>query len=194
MILLIDNYDSFTFNLYQYFRRLDEDVEVIKNDLLDLENLEKKYKAIVISPGPGTPQSSGQCLDAIHQFHQKLPFLGICLGHQSIGEYFGCQLTPSTKIIHGKVDQIFHSNHPLFDGLSNPFQATRYHSLQLDLKKQSDLEVISYTEKKDVMGIAHRNYPLFGLQFHPESYETVGGIKILENFLNYYVRKTNEIS
>lgn len=194
MILLIDNYDSFTYNIYQYLRELGKKVDVIKNDSIVIDSVQNKYEAVIISPGPGTPRESGKCLEIINKFHNQLPILGVCLGHQSIGEYFGAKIIHSPEIAHGYVDRIYHTNHPLFEGLNNPFNGTRYHSLQLSFAKNLPLEIIGKTIKGDIMGLAHKKYPVYGVQFHPESYETKDGIRILKNFIKIYSEYTYAIS
>lgn len=190
MILLIDNYDSFTFNLYQYLRLLGQEVEVARNDLISLEQIEQKApKAIVLSPGPGSPQEAGICLPLIERFYREVPILGICLGHQSIGEHFGLNLIRSPQIVHGKVDKIYHEGHPLFEKMDNPFQATRYHSLLLTpSEKECELDIICTLQTGEIMGITHKKYPVFGVQFHPESFGTKEGMKILNNFVHRYMK------
>ena len=184
-ILLIDNYDSFTFNLYHYLYSLKTNVDVVRNDKITTEEIVKMNpKAVVISPGPCTPNKAGICLDLINKCKSLYPILGICLGHQSIGQAFGGKIIQCEEIMHGKIDKIQHNNHRLFRGLSNEFEATRYHSLII--KKESlpkVFEVIAKTENNIIMGIAHKDKNIFGLQFHPESIGTINGKTILKNFL-----------
>ncbi len=186
MILLIDNYDSFTFNIKHYFLELNQEVKVIRNDKITPKKIFKlKPKAIVISPGPGTPDEAGVCLDTVSQLHTNIPMLGICLGHQTIGQVFGGKIVKSKQIMHGKVDNIYHFGHSIFRNIEKKFQATRYHSLIIEKKSLSkDLVITAETKNKIIMGIAHKKLPIFGLQFHPESIGTEVGRNILKNFLN----------
>ena len=185
MILLIDNYDSFTFNIYHYFVEIGAKVNVYRNDQISPEEIIKiNPKAIVLTPGPCTPNEAGICLDLINKCTSLFPILGICLGHQSIGQAFGGKIIQCKEIMHGKIDNINHSNHPMFDGVKNEFSATRYHSLIIEKKSlPRDFEIIAKTKNKIIMGIAHKNKDIIGLQFHPESIGTINGKKILKNFL-----------
>ena len=185
MIILIDNYDSFTFNVYHYLCEIGAKVKVFRNDQISTEEIfEMKPAAIVISPGPKNPDEAGICLDIIKK-NQNIPILGICLGHQSIGQSFGGSIVQCEEIMHGKIDTIKHSGHELFKGDDKSFQATSYHSLILDRKSlPSSLEIIAETKNKIIMGIAHKNKKIFGLQFHPESIGTKVGKSIIENFLS----------
>ena len=185
MIVLIDNYDSFTFNVYHYLGEIGAKIKVFRNDKISSEEiLEMKPQGIVLSPGPKTPNDAGICLDLIRK-NKNLPMLGICLGHQSIGQAYGGQVVQCEEIMHGKIDKIFHLGHPLFKGVEKSFQATRYHSLIVENKSlPSQLKVIAETKNKIIMGIAHTSNKIFGLQFHPESIGTEIGKSILTNFLH----------
>ena len=184
MIILIDNYDSFTFNVYHYLSELAAKVKVYRNDEVTPESiLEKNPKAIIISPGPKTPNQAGICLDLI-KLNKDIPVLGICLGHQSIGQAYGGLVVQADEIKHGKIDEITHFGNILFEDINEIFEATRYHSLIIEKKSlPKDLEIIAETKNKIIMGIAHKNKKIFGLQFHPESIGTKNGKKILKNFL-----------
>ena len=187
MLLMIDNYDSFTYNLVQYFYQLGQEVEVHRNDLISLDDIEKKSpEYIVISPGPCTPKEAGISVEIIKKFKDKLPILGVCLGHQCLGAAFGANIIRANEIMHGKLSEIVHDESGLFKGLDSPFKATRYHSLIIE---ENTLEkkflINARTENKTIMAIQHEKLPLFGLQFHPESIATEQGMEILKNFLNY---------
>ncbi len=186
MIILIDNYDSFTFNVYHYLGEIGAKVDVIRNDKITSEEvIQKKPEALIISPGPCTPNEAGICLDLIKKSFSIIPILGICLGHQSIGQAFGAKIIKCNEIKHGKIDNIIHNNHILFNGITNDFKATRYHSLIIDNNSiSSDFDIIAKTEKNIIMGIAHKKRNIFGLQFHPESIGTKNGKNILKNFLD----------
>ncbi len=185
-ILMIDNYDSFTFNLVQYLGILGENIKVRRNDKISLDEIEKMEPSrIVISPGPGRPVNAGMSKDIIKHFYKEIPILGVCLGHQCIGEVFGSEVINSGVVIHGKTSKIYHDGKSIFTSVENPFEAARYHSLIL--KKDtipSSLEVTARTEDDIVMGVRHKNYKLEGIQFHPESFLTPDGLKILKNFIN----------
>jgi len=185
MILLIDNYDSFTYNLYQYLEELGKNVRVYRNDKISLEKIERlKPERIVISPGPGKPSSSGISCEVIKRFYKRVPILGVCLGHQCIGYVFGAKVIRAPQIMHGKTSLIYHDGKGIFKKVKNPFLATRYHSLIIDRKTLPSNFVISASTKDGIiMGIKEKKYPLFGVQFHPESILTEEGKKILENFL-----------
>ena len=184
MILLIDNYDSFAHNLARYFRQLEQPIVVHRNDALDLRQIEEMDpECIVISPGPCTPNESGNCLEIIEKFSQTKPILGICLGHQAICQAFGARIVQS-RAMHGRIDEVFHTGHPLFDRVDSPFKACRYHSLIAERNSlPSGLEIVAENSEKLVMAIAHRTLPVFGLQFHPESILTDSGYQHLSNFL-----------
>ena len=187
MYLLIDNYDSFTYNLYHYFLELGEKIEVCRNDkITPQEVLKKNYKGIVLSPGPCTPNEAGICLDLISKSKSLFPILGICLGHQSIGQAFGGKIVQCEEIMHGKIDKISHNNHPIFNKINNEFTATRYHSLAVDDKTLPDEFIISARSLDDneIMGLRHKKYQIQGIQCHPESILTKHGKKILQNFVD----------
>ena len=190
MLLMIDNYDSFTYNLVQYFGELGEDVRVFRNDKISLQEIEDLNPArIVISPGPCTPNEAGISIDIIDHFQGKLPLLGVCLGHQCIGQAFGGRVVHAKEIMHGKTSEIYHNNTDLFRGLTVPFTATRYHSLVVELETLPEvLEVTAWTktaagEIEEIMGLRHKTLPVFGVQFHPESILTTSGHDLLQNFL-----------
>ena len=186
MILMIDNYDSFTYNVVQYFGKLGADIEVYRNDKITVEGIERrKPGALVISPGPCTPKEAGVSVEAIKHFAGKIPILGICLGHQSIGFAFGAKIRQAKKLMHGKASLIHHDGKFLFEGMKNPFSAIRYHSLVIDRETLPEVfEITAESEDdREIMGIRHREFPIFGVQFHPESILTEDGIKIIENFL-----------
>ena len=190
MILLIDNYDSFTYNLVHYVEELGHNVQVYRNDKISLKKIAKlNPKKIIISPGPCTPNEAGICLDLVKKFYDKMPILGVCLGHQSIGQAFGAKIIKAGKIMHGKTSKISNLGSKIFKGLPSSFEATRYHSLVIkNGTLPKNFKVISETidDKKNViMGIEHENYPCYGVQFHPESIASVPfGKKIMKNFLN----------
>lgn len=185
MILMIDNFDSFTYNLVQYFEVLGEEVLVYRNNALSMEEIEKlSPDYIVISPGPCTPREAGISVEVIKEFSGKIPILGVCLGHQSIAYAFGGKIISARRLMHGKTSQIFHDGKTIFKGLPNPFEATRYHSLAVDEKTLPvEFEVSARAEDGEIMGIRHRKFVLEGVQFHPESILTKGGMKLLKNFL-----------
>ena len=185
MILLIDNYDSFTYNVKHYLNEVGAKVETYRNDKISLNEIhDLQPKAIVLSPGPCTPNEAGICLELIEKFKDQLPILGICLGHQSIGQAFGAKIVKCEEIMHGKIDKMKHNNHKIFKNIENNFSATRYHSLVIDRKTlSSEFIITAETEKNIIMGIAHSNLPIYGFQFHPESIGTDVGKNLLENFL-----------
>ena len=187
-ILLIDNYDSFTFNLYHYLSSLKNNVDVIRNDKINSkEILKKNYKKIVISPGPGNPNQAGNCLNIVKKFYKSIPILGVCLGHQVIGQVFKSKIVGAKKLMHGKTSLIKHNGMGIFKGIKRRINATRYHSLIIDRKTLSkDLIITAETDDKIIMGIMHKKYNIHGVQFHPESIKTQEGIKLLKNFLNYW--------
>ncbi len=186
MILIIDNYDSFVYNLVQYFGEMEEDITVRRNDQIDINAIKKLApQAIVISPGPGRPEQAGMSNQVIKYFSGKLPILGVCLGHQCIGQVFGGKIIPAERLIHGMVSKVFHNGKTIFRDIENPFEAGRYHSLVVDRNNfPAALEIIAETEQKEIMALRHRQYPVWGLQFHPESILTGQGKKILKNFIN----------
>ena len=184
-IILIDNYDSFTFNLYHYLSSLKVNVEVIRNDkVTSNEILKARYNKIVISPGPGNPNQSGNCLKIVKTLHKKIPILGVCLGHQIIGQVFGSKIVQARKLMHGQTSIIFSKKTGILKNLPKIFEATRYHSLIIDKKTLStDLEITAETKDGLIMGVRHKKYEVHGVQFHPESIKTKLGIKILKNFI-----------
>jgi anthranilate synthase/aminodeoxychorismate synthase-like glutamine amidotransferase len=186
-ILLIDNYDSFTFNLYHYISSLKVTVDVVRNDKINSnEVLKNKYNRIVISPGPGNPNQSGNCINILKTLHKELPFLGVCLGHQIIGQVFGSKIVQAKKLMHGKTSKINSKKIGILKSLPKTFEATRYHSLIIDKKTLSNqLEITAETDDGIIMGVQHKKYNIHGVQFHPESIKTRIGIKILKNFINY---------
>jgi anthranilate synthase component II len=190
MILMIDNYDSFTFNLVQYLGELGAEVAVHRNDQIDVEGVRRLApEGIVISPGPCTPNEAGVSLDVIRNFAGEIPILGVCLGHQAIGQAFGGRIVHAKAIMHGKTSMVFHANQGVFEGLDNPFEATRYHSLVIEQQTLPDcLEVTGWTRDDaggfdEIMGVRHRSLPVEGVQFHPESILTRQGHDLLRNFL-----------
>ena len=185
-ILLIDNYDSFTFNLYHYISSLKTKVDVRRNDKINIkEIIRNKYQKIVISPGPGNPNQAGNCIKIVKSFYKKVPILGVCLGHQVIGQVFGSKIVQANTLMHGKISKIKSKKIGILKNTPNIFEATRYHSLIIDKKSLSkDLEITAETKDGIIMGIQHKKYNTHGVQFHPESIRTPIGIKILRNFIN----------
>ena len=185
MLLMIDNYDSFTYNLVQYFFELGQKVEVFRNDQISLQEIEKKSpEFLVISPGPCTPKEAGISVDAISHFAGKMPILGVCLGHQSIGAAYGAKIIKANKIMHGKLSKISHNQSGVFSSIENNFTATRYHSLVIDEDSLSeDFEVSARSDDGTLMAIQHTVFPVTGIQFHPESIATENGKALLKNFL-----------
>ena len=196
MLLLIDNYDSFTYNLFQYLCELGQDVKVVRNDKISIDAIAKlNPERIVISPGPGTPLDAGISIDAIRHFGPKLPILGVCLGHQCIGYAYGGTVAGAGEIMHGKSSMIKHDGKGVFAGLPNPFKAIRYHSLAVMREGLPDcLEVTAETDGGIIMGLRHRKYPTEGVQFHPESIMTDVGKDVLRNFLNTKAAIKSEVS
>ena len=186
-IILIDNYDSFTFNLYHYVSSLGVTVDVIRNDEITHKQIIKnKYDKIIISPGPGNPNQSGNCIKIVKALYKKIPILGVCLGHQIIGQVFGSNIIQANKLMHGKTSTIKSKQIGILKKLPSKFEATRYHSLIVDKKTLSNqLEITAETKDGIIMGIMHKKYNIHGVQFHPESIKTILGIKILKNFINY---------
>lgn len=188
MLLMIDNYDSFTYNLVQYLGELGEDVQVYRNDEITLAKVaELKPDRIVISPGPCTPNEAGISVPLIHEFAGKIPILGVCLGHQSIGQAFGGHIVHAKQLMHGKTSAIHHKNVGVFRGLPDPYTATRYHSLVIERETLPDcLEITAWTDDGEIMGVRHKTLPIEGVQFHPESILTEYGHELLNNFLKAY--------
>ncbi|WP_249871418.1 anthranilate synthase component II [Oceanobacillus saliphilus] len=186
MILLIDNYDSFTYNLYQYFTEHNVEVMVVRNDKITIADIQQlSPEAIIISPGPGLPDKAGICIETVQNFYKTIPILGICLGHQVIGEALGGKVRPAKQIKHGKTSLVAHNDSGTFNYLQNPAEVMRYHSYVIDHKTlPNELEVVaSSIDDDEIMAVKHREYPLYGLQFHPESIGTVAGKQIIQNFL-----------
>ncbi len=192
MVLMIDNYDSFTYNLVQYIGELGEEVVVYRNDEITIEGIHDLGPSrIVISPGPCTPEKAGISVDVVRNFYTTVPILGVCLGHQAIGYAFGARIVKAKRLMHGKTSQIHHDGRTIFRGLPNPFEATRYHSLVIDESSLPPIfEVSSRSEDGEIMSIRHKEYPLEGIQFHPESILTRVGKDLLRNFLSIEVKQT----
>ncbi len=191
MLLLIDNYDSFTYNLFQYLSELGEEITVVRNDKISLDEMERlSPERIVISPGPGTPEQAGISNDVIRRFGDRLPILGVCLGHQCLGYAYGARVDHAGEIKHGKSSLIHHDGRGIFKGLLNPFPAIRYHSLAVSRDGLPDcLEVSAWTENNLIMGLRHRQFPVEGVQFHPESIATEVGKDLLRNFLELKIKR-----
>ena len=186
-ILLIDNYDSFTYNLFHYLSSLKCNVHIYRNDKINIKDiLKKKYQKIVISPGPGNPNQAGNCLKIVKSLYKKIPILGVCLGHQIIGQVFRSKIIVAKKLMHGKTSLIKHRGLGIFKGIKKNILATRYHSLIIDRKNVGkDLIITAQTKDQIIMGIMHKKYNIHGVQFHPESIKTPEGMKLLKNFLKY---------
>ena len=185
MILMIDNYDSFTYNLVQYLGEMGQQLTVFRNDKITVDEIEElKPDRIVVSPGPCTPNEAGISVAAIKHFAGKVPILGVCLGHQSIGQAFGGEIVRAGRLMHGKTSMIHHDGEGVFAGLPNPFEATRYHSLMIRRETMPDcLQITAETDMREIMGVRHKEYPIEGVQFHPESILTTEGKKLLANFV-----------
>lgn len=185
MILMIDNYDSFTYNLVQYLGEMGQQLKVFRNDKITIDEIEQMSPdRIVISPGPCTPREAGISVDVIRHFAGKVPILGVCLGHQSIGYAFGAEIVRAQRLMHGKTSMIHHDGEGVFRGLPNPFEATRYHSLVIRRETIPDcLQITAETDMREIMGIRHKEYPIEGVQFHPESILTQEGKRLLANFI-----------
>jgi anthranilate synthase/aminodeoxychorismate synthase-like glutamine amidotransferase len=186
-ILLIDNYDSFTYNLYHYLSSLNCKVDIFRNDKIDVkEIINNNYKKIVISPGPGNPNQAGNCLRIVKKLYKTIPILGVCLGHQIIGQIFGSKIIEANKLMHGKTSKIKHKNIGIFKGLKKVIYGTRYHSLVVERQSLGkDLIITAETKDKVIMGLMHKKYNVHGVQFHPESIKTPEGIKLIKNFLKH---------
>lgn len=194
MILLIDNYDSFTYNLFQYFGELGEEITVIRNDQLTIEDIQRlNPEAIILSPGPGRPENAGICVEVIRSYYQSIPILGICLGHQAIGYAFGATIERAGNIMHGKTSTVEHSCTELFAELPQHLEVMRYHSLVINPQTLPEELIVTgvATSDDEVMAIKHKQYPVFGLQFHPESVGTIDGKQMLANFLKEIRKETN---
>ncbi len=186
MILLIDNYDSFTYNLYQYFGTFTDEIRVVRNDTVTLEEIRQMHpEKIVLSPGPKSPSEAGICMDVVKEFYKEVPILGICLGHQCIGEAFGGTVSYAKSLYHGKQSEISHDGTGIFEGIPSPVKVARYHSLAVQEDDLPEcLEVTARTADGEIMAIRHKEYPVVGLQFHPESIYTEHGKRMIENFIN----------
>jgi anthranilate synthase/aminodeoxychorismate synthase-like glutamine amidotransferase len=189
VILVIDNYDSFTYNIVQEMGEMHVEIEVARNDRISLDEIRAMQPDhIVISPGPGTPDDGGISLDVLRYLGATIPILGVCLGHQCIGQVYGGVVSRAPRLMHGKTSMITHTGDSLFEGLPNPFEATRYHSLIVEKDTLPDcLEITAYTDEGEIMGLRHKQFPVFGVQFHPESILTTYGPRLLQNFLNVEV-------
>jgi len=184
MILIIDNYDSFTYNLAQQIQTLGHEVRVVTHDTVTVQDIEKlQPQKIIISPGPKDPDSSGVSLAVIEHFYTRLPILGVCLGHQCIGQLFGAKVIHAPEVVHGATSDVHHTGTGLFDGVPQPFRAARYHSLAID-RVPDGFELAAWTPDKTIMGIRHTKHPLYGIQFHPESFMTEAGDTLMRNFLH----------
>ncbi len=185
MLLILDNYDSFTYNLVQYFGELGAEMKIFRNDVLSVEDVKAmKPERICISPGPCTPNDAGISLDLIKAMGETTPILGVCLGHQAIGQVYGGDVVRADRLMHGKTSPILHEGHSVFAGMPSPFEATRYHSLIVKRDTlPNELEITAWTEEGEIMGLKHREFPVHGVQFHPESILTQDGKRLLENFL-----------
>ena len=194
MLLMIDNYDSFTYNLVQYLGELGKEIEVFRNDKISIPEIEKlNPEALIISPGPGSPKDAGISLELINHFKGKVPILGVCLGHQCIGEAFGGKIVSAPRLMHGKTSLIYHNQEGIFHGIPNPFEATRYHSLIIENDTLPQcLELTAWTEEKEIMGVTHKSYVVIGGQFHPESILTREGKRLLHNFLTLSGKNNND--
>ncbi len=185
MLVMIDNYDSFTYNLVQYFGELGAEIRVFRNDEVTLEEIRAlKPTHIVISPGPGNPDDGGISNEVLREFGPTTPILGVCLGHQCIGQVYGGNVSRAPRLMHGKTSSVYHNGKGLFDGVPSPFKATRYHSLIVEEPLPDVLQVTAFTRDGEVMGLRHKQYPTMGVQFHPESILTEHGKRILQNFLD----------
>lgn len=186
MLLMIDNYDSFVYNLVRYFKELGEEIVVYRNDKITIDQIEKmNIKGLIISPGPKSPKEAGISLEIIDKFKDKLPILGICLGHQCVGYYFGAEIIKGKEPVHGKISYINHNSENIFLDVKNPLRVTRYHSLVINRDNiPNDLEIVSETDDGVIMAVKHKYYPIYGLQFHPEAEMTEEGHRLLENFIH----------
>lgn len=185
MILLIDNFDSFIYNIAHYVRRVGVPVEVVRNDAITIKDIYKsKPQAIILSPGPCGPKEAGICLDVVRHFYTSIPILGVCLGHQVIGQAMGGAIVKAIKPVHGKVSKIWHNSRDIFFSIDNPTVVTRYHSLVVSVDRAKDLSVTAKTQRGEVMAFSHKQHPVYGVQFHPEAFLTNFGYKMIRNFIN----------
>ncbi|MCS1352400.1 aminodeoxychorismate/anthranilate synthase component II [Mechercharimyces sp. CAU 1602] len=189
MILMIDNYDSFTYNLVQYLGEMGQDLRVVRNDAITIAEIKANPPAaIVLSPGPGNPDEAGICLSVVKELAGEIPILGVCLGHQTIAQAYGGHVVRSERLMHGKTSLVHHDNKTMYEGIAQPFVATRYHSLIVEKESlPEEFEISAFTEEGEIMGIRHRNLPIEGVQFHPESILSEAGKQLLSQFLRYYV-------
>ncbi|WP_110929899.1 anthranilate synthase component II [Paenibacillus bouchesdurhonensis] len=195
MIAMIDNFDSFTYNLVQYFMEQEEEVKVFRNDSITIQGIEALHPDyIVISPGPSNPSNAGISMDVISHFAGRVPILGVCLGHQAIGQAFGAKVVPAGHLMHGKTSDITHDGRTLFRNLPTPLTVARYHSLIVDPDIPDDLEVTAWSPEGEIMGLRHREFAVEGVQFHPESIITPFGKEIIANFLSYYAMHSHRVS
>lgn len=187
MLLLLDNYDSFTYNLLDYFLQCGAEVEVVRNDEIDVDTIPHKYNGIILSPGPGTPDNSGSMMDIIARYHKRLPFFGVCLGLQALGQYFGADLIRADFPMHGKESLLeFEQNHSMFKNVNSPLKVCRYHSLLLDEIPKNQFDITAKTADKEPMAISHKTLPIWGVQFHPEAILTPQGLSIINNWLSCF--------
>ena len=187
MILVVDNFDSFTYNLVDYLKQLGLEVEIIRNNAPMDVLLSQKYEGVVLSPGPGVPENAGKLMKVIDYYHDKIPLLGICLGHQAIGKFFDCEIVQARKPMHGKISNISHGNDPIFSTVPTSFDVVRYHSLICD-DPSDQLEIIATSNTEEIMALKHKTKPIYGLQFHPEAVLTRFGLEILKNWKNINLR------
>jgi anthranilate synthase/aminodeoxychorismate synthase-like glutamine amidotransferase len=193
VVLLVDNFDSFTYNLADYLMQLGVELEVLRNTEIDIENLQKKYLGIVLSPGPGEPKDAGQTLTILQKHSKSIPILGVCLGMQAIGIHFGAQLQKASYPMHGKVSEVsFNKEHPLFNKIKAPFNVCRYHSLVLTNLEETNLQSLAETDEGEVMAIAHKIMPVWGVQFHPEAILTTQGMQLLDNWVSSFNLRNNK--
>ena len=188
MLLLIDNFDSFSYILADSIRQTGAELKIVRNDVALAVLLEEEYNGIILSPGPGIPENAGNLMEVLDYYHDKLPILGICLGHQAIGQFFGAKLVKSSKPVHGKLSEVIQVKaHAILQGFPEAFEVTRYHSLELE-ELPSDLEVILTTSQGEIMALAHTLLPIIGVQYHPEAYLTDMGLELIRNWVRYFVR------
>lgn len=185
MLLLLDNYDSFTFNLYDYLIQCGTSVEVVRNDQIDVDTIGERYSGIVLSPGPGVPKNAGRMMEVIERYHTKLPMYGVCLGMQALAQFFGAHVIKANYPMHGKVSTLESIPHAMFNDIEPPFEVCRYHSLVVE-DLPNELQALAFTPEQEIMAIAHRKLPLWGVQFHPEAILTTQGLKLIRNWLTCF--------